>query len=49
MIGTYKLANILSFITETTKDPYFLFLLNTVTSLLYSEQIGYMYCVIDEY
>ena len=35
MIGTYKLAKILSFITETTKDPYFPSLLNTVTSPLY--------------
>ena len=24
----------------TTKDPYFLSLLNTITSLLYSEQLG---------
>ena len=25
---------------ETTKDPYFPSLLNTITSLLYSEQLG---------
>ena len=25
---------------QTTKDPYFLSLLNTITSLLYSEQLG---------
>ena len=40
MIGIYKLGKIISFITETTKDPYFLTLLNTVTSLLYREQQG---------
>ena len=33
-----KLPKLISFIIETTKDPYFLLLLNTVTCLLYSEQ-----------